>query len=566
MSDQELATQESTEQQAQSSNDPKLIEGSTRLLDSKLWELQRRYFTTMGIKAWEDDVPFYVSNNAFIGHQYAELIYECIKDLKNNNKLGKTVTILELGCGTGKFGYYFIKSILSMLNHGLSDVSIRYVMSDVSDKNVDFCHNNPSLKPFIDDGKIDFAIFNAETDKDFKLQIENKNYSECQQGPLIIIANYIFDCLRHDYLKWDDEKYLGLKVALKSRFKDFDQKEVRYLKDLRIYSDFEPIDIEDAYTDQNLIQILNKNKSDLMDKKAIMPIPLATFEFFHNIKALTNDNAILLLGDKGVSLLETFSQLNDRYQMTFEGCYTFLLNYYLLAQYIKQMGGDSLLTEKNNEFQVCLYSFGHPFNEMPNTHHIFNEQLDALGPQEYVSLVDQAYQNSYRYSAKAIISFLRLSHWDPDMFAVVFDKLLDTIKSFSEYDLVNIELDIKKIENNIYHLDIGHNVNNLLGMLYQELEQEDKAIYFYERALTIFENQEAPFHNLGLVYEVKKDKAKAIEYYEKAFKVNKHNKFAKRKIDLLKGNVKTTILGPLFRASIVIAGIGAMLYFLIMVK
>ena len=53
----------------------KYIQEPVRLSESKLWDIQKQYFDTMGINAWEEDVPFYFTNNTFIGYQYAYLIH-----------------------------------------------------------------------------------------------------------------------------------------------------------------------------------------------------------------------------------------------------------------------------------------------------------------------------------------------------------------------------------------------------------------------------------------------------------------------------------------------------------
>lgn len=540
----------------------KEIEEKTRLSQSKLWDLQRNYFQTMGIEAWEHDVPFYITNNAFIGHQYAYMVTQMLRDLKSTLKPNTVVYIMELGCGTGKFGFYFLKSLLTLMQSLQLNTPICYIMSDVSEKNINFCRENSCLKPFVEQGVLDFAIFDAEKDTDFTLLNANRSFSALEEAPLIVIANYIFDCLKQDYLKLQENKYQGMSLALNSRYKSFDQESVRYMNELRLNISFDEIDLNDYFPDKNLVTALNELKADLIDKTAWMPIPLAALQFFHNMNRLCHGKVLFIMGDKGISDPNMYARLTDKYLSTFEGCYTFLVNFYLMAEYIKKHQGSALLSEKNNEFLVNLYSFGYDLESFANTKLAFNQQLEHLGPHEYASLYDQAIQNAYRFSPKAITAFLRLSHWDPDAYAVIHDRLMDIVSTLAPHEARNLEIDLQKIEQNVYALPIGNNVNNLLGLFYEKTNNRAKAMMFFERAMTVFEKSEEPYHNLAIMYEKEKEVEKAFNFYKKAYALNKHDTFAKRRMNFLHGNPLYSIALPLFRFCVVVAGIGLVLYIL----
>ena len=62
--------------------------------------------------AWKDEVPYYVSSNAFIGQRYALLTINYIHDiLKQNPHNTEPFYILEIGGGTGKFSFYFLQAL-----------------------------------------------------------------------------------------------------------------------------------------------------------------------------------------------------------------------------------------------------------------------------------------------------------------------------------------------------------------------------------------------------------------------------------------------------------------------
>lgn len=544
------------------SNDSKLIEKPVRFSQSKLWDLQKNYFNTVGIQAWEKDIPYYITNNAFIGHHYAYLISQLLVDWSKKYPKNTRFHILELGCGTGKFGFYFLKSLLELIAQQRIDVSFCYIMSDLSEKNVEFCRNNRSFAEHVQSGVLDFAIFDVETDTDIYLKNSEKYFSKDINSPLIVISNYIFDCIRHDFLNFKDNQYLSLNLGLKSRFKNFDESQVKYLNELRFEYFFEPIDLEEYFDDKHLTHILNEYKVTLKDKTALMPIPLAAIHFFNNMNKLSHHNVVFLMGDKGVSRVEVFAELDEKYRMTYEGCYTLLFNFHLMGEYVKRLGGDSLLTANNNDFQVGIFSLGTQFDALPSLKNAFTEHIESLGPHEFASFFDQSVQNAYRYSVKAIISFLRISRWDPDAYAIIHDRLCEIIKAMPLHERINIDVDLKKIENKIYNLPMSFDVHNLLGLLYLHLGDHDKALGLFKRSTEIFYNDAAGFVNCAIIYEKRKESDKALNYYKKAHEINKKDAFAKRRMLMLQGDTLPAIAGPLFRLSVVILGIVAVIFLL----
>lgn len=544
------------------SRDSKLIENPIRFSQSKLWELQKNYFNTMGIQAWEKDIPYYITNNAFIGHHYAYLVGQLLIDWSKKYPKNTCFHILELGCGIGKFGFYFLKSLMEFIERQNIDVSFCYIMSDLSEKNVEFCRNNSSLAEYVQKGVLDFAIFDVETDTDIFLKNAQKSYAQDIKEPLIVVSNYIFDCIRHDFLNFKDNQYVALNLGLKSRFKNFDTKEVKYLNELRFDYSFEAINLDEYFEDKHLRDILNEYKTVLRDKTALMPIPIAAINFFNNINTLTNHNVVFLMGDKGASKLEVFAALDEKYRMTYEGCYTLLFNFHLMGEYVKRLGGDALLSENNNDFQVCMYSLNSQFDELPNAKLAFVEYMESLGPHEFVSFFDQSVQNAYRYSAKAIITFLRMSRWDPDAYAIIHDRLCEIIKAMTLYERINIDLDLKKIEKNIYNLAMGFEVDNLLGLLYLHLKDDEKALELFKKSTRVFHNSGTGFMNCALIYEKRKETDNALDCYKKAYAINKDDAYVKRKMLILQGNTLPVMIGPLFRLSLVISGIVAIIYLL----
>ena len=78
----------------------------------------------------------------------------------------------------------------------LKHLPFKYIMTDFSLRTVEFWRDHPSLKPLVDLGILDFAVFNAETDS--ALHLVNADIvlnASTLKNPLVVVSNYVFDSL-----------------------------------------------------------------------------------------------------------------------------------------------------------------------------------------------------------------------------------------------------------------------------------------------------------------------------------------------------------------------------------
>ena len=85
----------------------------TRLSHSHLWQSQKEYFIQHGVEAWRQNiVPSYVKTNPFIAQAYAQVVFGYLDDILQQNPdgdLDQSFYILELGAGSGRFAFHFLK-------------------------------------------------------------------------------------------------------------------------------------------------------------------------------------------------------------------------------------------------------------------------------------------------------------------------------------------------------------------------------------------------------------------------------------------------------------------------
>ena len=108
--------------------------------------------------------------------------------------------ILELGAGSGRFAFLFL-TVLTALERraGVPALPIRYVMTDATDATIRFWRRHEAFAPFVRAGRLDFARFDAETGGALRLRHARRTIAPARAARrLVVIANYVFDGLRHD--------------------------------------------------------------------------------------------------------------------------------------------------------------------------------------------------------------------------------------------------------------------------------------------------------------------------------------------------------------------------------
>lgn len=544
--------------------DPRLVELPVRLSKSQLWQIQKNYFTSMGVKAWKEEVPFYISSNAFIGQRYALQVINYLKDLYHLQPALKDQIfyIFELGSGTGKFSFHFLKSFKKLLHDYQLSTSFCYVITDVIEENIQFCMENPCFQPFIEAQELDFSSFNVEQDNDFYMKLRKITYSDLKsQTPLIVLANYTFDCIKQDAFESHEGKLQELRVGLRSRFKNFDVKKGLHLNELKLNFQLNNMHLEHYYEKPVLNKILRDYQDLFTDKNAMFLMPLGAFQFMDNLAELTQNQYFMVVGDKGISNLENFSLLKDHHRVTYDGCYSFLVNFDAMGKYIHSSGGDYLLSGHNNIFKINLYSMGISFSTLSNTKAYFENFLESTGPDEYCYIFDEFLTSSYRFQLKALISFLRFSEWDPNAYAIVHERVIELISGASDILIADIKKDLQKVKENIYQMNIGDDIYMLIGIFYQCLNMDEEALEVYHQSIAIFGDKGVTHNNIAVIYEKQNKLAKALEHYSKSYEVDKNNTFAKRKIYRLTDRPYLAAVIPIFKGLLILLLVGVILYF-----
>jgi hypothetical protein len=93
-----------------------VLEAPTPLARSMVWHLQRTFYSDQGIEAWSrSHVPQSVTTSPIIAHAYARLVLAFLRDMRAAVDLSQPVYVVELGAGSGRFAYRFLKAFTALL-------------------------------------------------------------------------------------------------------------------------------------------------------------------------------------------------------------------------------------------------------------------------------------------------------------------------------------------------------------------------------------------------------------------------------------------------------------------
>jgi hypothetical protein len=144
-----------------------VLERDVPLSQSLLWRRQRDFYAQRGVKAWSDDnVPTFITSNPFFTEIYARIVANFFDDVAAMESSALSpehpLRVLELGAGTGKFSYLFLRQLSGLLRErGIAPSAVRYCMTDCSESLPAAWRATPQLAEFVDAGILNFAVLAA---------------------------------------------------------------------------------------------------------------------------------------------------------------------------------------------------------------------------------------------------------------------------------------------------------------------------------------------------------------------------------------------------------------------
>ena len=481
-----------------------LLEKEKRLSDSLLWQAQRRYFERTGIEAWRSGaVPYYVTNNPRLASRYAETVFGYLRDWHNNRTSSEhqePLHIVELGAGCGRFGFFFLKSFSGLLRRSsFSQTRFCYVMTDFAESNLAFLRSHEALRPFVERGLLDFALFDVECDDTLHLEHSGEILKPGSlQAPLVVIANYVFDGTTQDAFHIKDGHMFEHLISVYSDVAEPDLSAPEAFEHLAVTYADKPA-LEDYYPEPEFNAILHDYGQNL--KETTILFPASGLRCVKRLASVSTGGFLLLSGDKG-DVQEDFLDGGRDPAFVMHGSFSMQVNYHAMGQYFAKTGGTAFtmhqLHSSLNVSAFCLT--GESFNALAETEMAYDRAIGSGSVDDFFVLRRGIQEHYDKLEIKHLLALLRSSDYDPkilwDCLPVVWARIEDASEPIRR-EILRI---VHKVWENYYHLGEEHDLAFALGRLLFSLGEYQDALRLFQESCRLYGDSPQALWNMGLCY------------------------------------------------------------------
>lgn len=462
-----------------------------------IWPLQREFYLERGLKAWSDDlVPNFITNNPFFAETYSRVVFAYLQDcIAMGLPSAVPLRIVELGAGPGKFCYLFLRNLTALLRaKGLGIEVIRYCMTDCSQPLLDSWLTNSYLAELAQSGMLQFEVLEAGREL-------NSGFLKSQvgaPGPLVLIANYVFDTLPQDAFIIKDGEIFEALVTTTSP--PIDAKEKPQLSRLQLAYKNVLLQV-DRYTEPSWNRILELYRNQLAAATILFPShALKTLQDFSQI---ADGRMLVLAADKGFAYEDALqlSQGSPALEFHAPTCFSQMVNFDAITKYFQISGGQALLPDKHfSNLNICGFLERGHGNSFPLTLAAYQETQSALGADDLFTLFAWLNAHMEEMSVPQILAALRLTRWDPIAFMRLFPVLARQIRTVSAE---RIDLHNAVLRTWANHYPIAARENEIAfqcGVILLELRFFEDALAMFKTSQRIFAPSAATSYNLGLCF------------------------------------------------------------------
>jgi hypothetical protein len=477
-----------------------VLERDQPLSRSILWRAQREYFDREGVGAWSTaTVPHYATCNPALARAIATVVLGFLRDCEAAAPGAgpQPYHIVELGSGTGRFAFFFLRALLPLLERScLRGVPIRYVMTDFTETNVAFVRAHPSLEPFVARGLLDFARFDMEEDRALALRVRGETLGPASLArPLVVLANYVFDSVPqdafhvaggqiHECLLTVTRDEGGEGVLGPDALSGMDTRFERRLVG------------EGRYPEPELDAILRAYARAL--DGTTVALPVAALRCVERLAALSDGRLLLVSGDKGYVRDDELHDLPDP-EIVRHGSFSLAVNYHAIGQWFRGRGGEVLATA-HTPFSLLVPAFvlGAPGGRCDETRLAYHVAFEGPSADDFFRL-RQGIQDHYGVlDYEHLVSLLRLSCHDPRILRDSLPVLAERAAGLSPAQRSALREAVERTWENYYHIGEERDLPFAIATLFHRLGEHATALGFFEASLRLYGERPHTLWNMAM--------------------------------------------------------------------
>lgn len=503
-----------------------------RFSEAPIWELQRTYYEEQGIAAWQsEEVPQYITSNRVIAIAYAEMIFGFLQDRARQGHLSEPVTILELGAGSGRLAFQVIKELCDLRDYaGIPLPSFRYVMSDLASKNLAYWQQHSSLRTYVEQGVLDFAMFDAVKDSELNLTLSGSRIRPGDLSqPLLVIANYFFDSIPQELIYVEDHSIYECMVSLQLPDNTSNLSASDVLK--RIIPEYHyrraPEYEQEAYPYRELIELYSQKLED-----SHVLFPFVALKCLERLRLLSQEGFLLLTADKGDHRIESW-EYNEPPRLIHHGSFSLTANYHAIGHFCEQKGAITLFTSHPyNHLNIgCMLMLSDP-SSYGLTRLAYRRFVDRFGPDDFFSIKEWFDANLDKMAIDQLLAFWRLSDYDAQLLLQSAKRLSNLLPACEE-KWSDIRDGIHLMWEGYYPMEGNHDLALDCALLLYQMDMFKDALVLYERTQNTYSNDVSVIYEMAICYYEVGEEDAANEFAYKTLALEPEHEGAKELIKLI---------------------------------
>ncbi len=474
--------------------------------DSIIWKQVGAFYQDTGISAWESAIPYLVTSNPRIAASYVEMALAFMEDwMRQNGKLAATCQFVELGAGHGSFALMMLRALAEREKdfRGLG-VRVRYLLTDLAAVNVEAWKSDPWLKNWLNSDEIQVAQF------DCMQQQPDLKPINSEEGPIIFIANYLFDSLPHEAFLLEGKEILRAETFITANAQSKDP------NDWKMSLDFKPCPIESL--EETTTELLEEYRK--LRVQGCVLIPVGAVQCIENLRQLSNDRFLLLCSDKALSTENSIQHRNPAEITAFMHA-SMLVNLHALMLYFQRKGGCAWMQKTQQQsLSSAAFSMGVDSTQMRHTDRAFSQQLDQNSPGDLYNLSTQLLEQRFSLNLGSMLSLLKLMEWDALVFEGLYDAILAYLPSATGSEVSDLLDALPLIAERRYPLPSSGDTLFHIAHLLQTLQCWRSAIKHYQNRIVERGDSAEVSYNLGLCFNAIEDPHTAKACFQQALELN----------------------------------------------
>jgi tetratricopeptide (TPR) repeat protein len=371
-------------------------------------------------------------------------------------------------------------------------------MTDFTESNISFWRAHDALRPFVERGMLDFALFDAERDADLQLEHAGTTLVKGSLGAAMVIANYVFDGISQDAFSFAEGELRECLVSLTSEEPVDDVAAPGLVGRLAASYEHRPASF-DYYEEPAFNDILRSYGSHA-DGATIL-FPSAALRCLLRLSDLAGGRLLLLSGDRGEIHADALGEPECLGMAIHGGGFSVPVNYHAIAEYVLAAGGHVMKApHRHTHLNVSAFVLGeHPF-AWAETRLAYRGAFERGGPDDFFSLRRGILDHSDPLELHQTLSLVRSSRWDPRVLVDVLPSLWQQLGDATEPARRELRRTVERVWASYYHIGEDLDLAFELGLFLYALGAPAEAMAMFAESARLYGEDARARWNVGLCH------------------------------------------------------------------